>query len=78
MQEILTTLRNGIQEIVPVAGGKISLETSLADIPDWDSLHSVTLQMFLEETFNMKIPLDLVEGDSTIGDIVNYLRGAGS
>jgi acyl carrier protein len=78
MHEILAKLKDGIQEIMPGAGRQIVLETTIADIPTWDSLHSVTLQMFLEETFKTSIPLDLVQGDSTIGDIIHYLRGSGS
>ncbi len=78
MQEILAKLKDGIQGIMPGASRQIVLETAIADIPAWDSLHSVTLQMFLEETFNKTIPLDLVQGDSTIGDIIDYLRGSGS
>ena len=77
MQEILAKLKDVMQGILPGAGRYVVPETTISNIPSWDSLHSVTFQMFIEETFNKKVPLDLLEGESTIGDIARYLTGSG-
>ena len=74
MQEILSKVKDGIQEIVPAENGfQVALDSMLIDIPHWDSLHSVTLHILLEDAFDMKIPFDLCEGETTIGEIVAYI-----
>ena len=77
MLEVLTTIRNGIPELFPGAMGfPIEPETLLNDIPEWDSMTSVNFKVFLEETFGVSIPDDLLEGGSTIGEVIAFIRRA--
>jgi acyl carrier protein len=74
MQSIMATIKQGIQELFPAAMDlEIVPDTALDDIPDWDSMSSVNFKVFLEETFKVPIPEDLLNGGSTIGDIVAYV-----
>jgi acyl carrier protein len=77
MEPILYRIREGIPEIFPAAFGfEIIPDTVLSDIPEWDSMSSVNFKVFLEETFQVKIPDDLLEGESTISEIINFITRA--
>ncbi len=75
MIELLTKIQNGIPELFPSAlGFKVAPDTLLGDIPEWDSMSSVNFKVFLEETFGVHIPDDLLEGESSIADIIQFIR----
>ncbi len=77
MLEALATIREGIPELFPGAMGfNIAQDTLLSDIPEWDSMTSVNFKVFLEETFGVVIPDDLLEGGSTIGEVITFIRRA--
>ncbi len=57
-------------------GFSIDPETMLNHIPEWDSMSSVNFKVFLEETFGVKIPDDLLEGGSTVGEVLTFIRRA--
>ena len=77
MLEVLATIREGIPELFPGAlGFNIEPDTLLNDIPEWDSMTSVNFKVFLEETFGVSIPDDLLEGGSTIGEVISFIRRA--
>ncbi len=75
MSEVLSAIREGIPDLFPGAVGfAIEPDTLLNHIPEWDSMSSVNFKVFLEETFGVKIPDDLLEGGSTIGEVINFIR----
>jgi acyl carrier protein len=75
--EVLATIREGIPELFPAAlGFHIESDTLLNDIPEWDSMTSVNFKVFLEETFGVTIPDDLLEGGCTIGEVISFIRRA--
>ncbi len=75
MQVILNKIRDGIVEILPDAMGfEIMPETLLGHIPEWDSMTSVNFKVFLEETFSVKMPDELLEGESTVGEVIEFIR----
>ncbi len=39
-------------------------------------MSSVNFKVFLEETFGVKITDDLLEGGSTIGEVMSFIRRA--
>lgn len=75
MQEILTKISDGIPDLFPAA---IDFEVvpgiQLNEIPEWDSMSSVNFKIFLEETFGVRIPDDLLEGESTLQDVIMFIR----
>ena len=75
MQAILFKIREGIEEIFPAAAGfEVIPDTLLNHIPDWDSMSSVNFKVFLEETFRVMVPEDLLEGGSSVGEIIAFIR----
>ena len=75
MNEILKKIGDGIRELFPDAGDlAVGMETRLEDIPDYDSLSAVNLQNYLEESLHVAVPLDLLNGETTIGEVVSYIR----
>ena len=77
MHEILSKIQEGIPELFPAAMDfQVVPETMLTDIPEWDSMSSVNFKVFLEETFAVRIPDDLLEGESTIEEVILFIRKA--
>ncbi|WP_297131173.1 acyl carrier protein [Terrisporobacter sp.] len=52
----------------------ISVETSLKEDLDADSLDAVEVIMALEDEFDIEIPDEQAENFKTIGDIVEYVE----
>lgn len=52
----------------------LTMETSLKDDLDADSLDAVEVIMALEEEFDIEIPDEEAENFKTIGDIVDYIE----
>ena len=52
----------------------LTMETSLKDDLDADSLDAVEVIMALEEEFDVEIPDEEAENFKTIGDIVEYIE----
>lgn len=52
----------------------LSMETSLKEDLDADSLDAVEVIMALEEEFDIEIPDEDAENFKTIGDIVEYIE----
>ncbi|NLX62720.1 MAG: acyl carrier protein [Tissierellia bacterium] len=53
----------------------ISMETSIMNDLDADSLDAVEVMMALEDEFGVQIPDEDAEGFKNIGDIVKYIEG---
>ncbi len=62
-----------IAEQLEIAPDTITLESSLVDDLDADSLDVIELVMAFEEEFDIKIPDEALENIKTVGDIVNTL-----
>lgn len=52
----------------------LSMETSLKEDLDADSLDAVEVIMALEDEFDIEIPDEFAENFNTIGDIVEYIE----
>ena len=55
---------------------KLSENTLLEEIPDWDSMAAVTLQMSLQNVFGVEIPEDLLTGETSLKALIDYLSEA--
>jgi len=74
MEDILQKIRTGILEVFPDAAAmEITLDTKLGDIPEWDSIAAVNLQTYLQETFPVRIPLDLMSDETTVGELAGFI-----
>ncbi len=68
------TVKKIIMEQFDIDEDDITLETSLEDDLDADSLELVELLLAFEDEFDVKIPDEDVEGLKTVGDIVKYIE----
>jgi acyl carrier protein len=79
LENILTHITNGLQEIFPdIRGLSISPDTELGEIPDWDSMAAVNFQSFLEQEFQMSVPQDLLGEETTIREVIGYINNPDS
>ncbi|MFR3225951.1 MAG: acyl carrier protein [Blautia massiliensis (ex Durand et al. 2017)] len=66
-------LKNVIVDTLSADADAITMEASLADDLNADSLDAVELNMALEEQFGVSIPDEELGNMKTVGDIYNYL-----
>jgi acyl carrier protein len=52
----------------------ITPQTRLGEIPDWDSMAAVNLQMLLNETFHVELPLELLHENTTFSDMITLME----
>jgi acyl carrier protein len=52
----------------------ITPQTQLGEIPDWDSMAAVNLQMLLNETFHVELPLELLHENTTFSDMITLME----
>ena len=72
---IVATITEGLSEVFPDSVGvEVNGQTRLDEIPDWDSMASVNLQMFLQSAFGCSVPAELLSGETPIGDIVEHIQ----
>jgi acyl carrier protein len=75
MKDILAKIKWGILDLFPEVGKlPLTAETALGEIPDFDSMASVNFQTFLEENFPLKIPLDMLNEEMTLGELAAYIE----
>jgi acyl carrier protein len=75
MEDILRKIQAGILENFPDAAAvAITLETKLGEIPEWDSIAAVNLQTYLQETFPVRIPLDLMTDETAVGELATFIK----
>ncbi len=70
----LNKIIQGIFDVFPDLDGlQLDGETTLGKIPDWDSMAAVNLQVFIEENFRIQLPLDLLNENARISELVKYI-----
>lgn len=73
---IALKIERGLHEIFPELNGKsVDADTLLGEIPEWDSMAAVNLMVFIEEAFAVEMPEDFLNSETSIGEIVNLIRG---
>ena len=70
-------LKNVIVDTLYADEEKVTMEASLADDLQADSLDAVELNMAIEEAFGTSIPDEELPNMKTVGDIFNYLTNNG-
>jgi acyl carrier protein len=75
VKEKLAMIDEGLREVFPEIGDmEITLDTYLADIPDWDSMASVNFQAYLEQAFKVTVPAEELDQDITVGEVISLLE----
>lgn len=75
MSTAIITIQEGLQEIFPEMGDMtITPDTKLFEIPDWDSMSSVNLQVFLEENFNLTVDQNFLNDETPFSEILKLIK----
>lgn len=75
MKEIISRLTRGLTELFPdLSPAAITPETVMGEIPDWDSMSAINLQVFLNDHFGTAIEQDFLNDDTSIRDIIDRIR----
>ena len=72
---VFEKVKNVIAEHLDVEADEITLETSMMDDLEADSLDAVEIMMALEDEFEIEIPDEDAEAFKSVGDIVEYIEG---
>lgn len=71
---VFEKLKTIIVEEFELDENDITMNTSLNDDLDIDSLDLVDLVMTVEDEFSIELPDEALEGMKTIGDLVKYIE----
>ena len=74
-EEILEKVKKIIVEGLGVSEDRVNKEASFVEDLAADSLDIVELIMSLEEEFDIEIPDSEAEKISTVGDVIEYIKG---
>lgn len=68
-------IKNIIEEQLDIKDqGKITMESTISDDLQADSLDAVEIIMAVEDEFDIEIPDEIAEGFKTIKDILSYVE----
>jgi len=68
MKEVL------LDNFFEISDGLIAPETKLGEIPDWDSMVAVNLQILLHDTFHVDLPLELLHENTIFNDLIMFME----
>lgn len=74
MEEKFAKVQEIIADQLEIEPEKITMESSLVDDLEADSLDVIELVMAFEEEFGVKMPDEELENIKTVGDIVSALQ----
>lgn len=71
----LETISACIKDLFPEAADlDIGRDTTLEDIPGWDSMSAVNLQTHLATAFGVSLPEEMLSGETSIGDVLDHIQ----
>ena len=71
------TLKKIVAEQLNIEEESITEETSLKDDLGADSLDLFSIVMAIEETYDIELPAEELNGVATLGELMEYLKGRG-
>ncbi len=71
---IFEKVKDIVAEQLGAEAEEMTMETSLMQDLDADSLDAVEIMMALEDEFEIEVPDEVAEGFKNIGDIVKYVE----
>ncbi|MCH7321038.1 acyl carrier protein [Solibacillus sp. MA9] len=62
------------EEILEIKEGKLTMDTRLDNIEEWDSLTRMDLVSYCDEKFNTTLPIEIFRDTETFQDVVNIVK----
>ncbi|HEX7640005.1 MAG TPA: acyl carrier protein [Burkholderiaceae bacterium] len=63
-----------IADTLNCARGDLAPETTLEDLPDWDSLNQLRILLAIESTQSATLPMRRFQSCRSVGDVVELVR----
>lgn len=75
MKETMLRLQENLVEIFPeISTIQVTTETILEEIPDWDSMAAINLQVFLNDYFGIDLEDDFLNDDTSFMEILELIE----
>jgi acyl carrier protein len=67
-------LIKGLNEIFPECETMaLSSETMLGDLPEWDSMAAVNFQTYLQQQFDLEVPIELLADSTSLQEVMDFI-----
>jgi acyl carrier protein len=64
----------GLHEIFPDCDAMtLSSNTILGDLPDWDSMAAVNFQTYLQQQFDLEVPIELLAESTSLQEVMEFI-----
>ncbi len=64
-----------LEEFLEIAdAAAVTEKTKLGEIPNWDSMAAVNLQILINEIFQVELPLDLFQDETTFEELIGFIQ----
>jgi acyl carrier protein len=75
MNNTCDQLIRGLQETFPEAESlTLSEQSTLGELPEWDSMAAVNLQTYLQQQFQLEMPLEFLVDETRIDEIAAFIE----
>lgn len=79
MQIAMAKLKACLTNVFPRCDtSAITLDTTLGEIPDWDSMNSINFLMELESTFSVPMANEILRPGQKVAGVIELLRQKGA
>lgn len=67
-------LIKGLHEIFPDCETMdLSSDTMLGDLPEWDSMAAVNFQTYLQQQFDIEVPIELLADSTRLQEVMEFI-----
>lgn len=64
----------GLQQVFPECKQMdLSIETLLGDLPEWDSMAAVNFQTYLQQQFELEVPIELLADSTSLQEVMEFI-----
>jgi acyl carrier protein len=74
MKVSCAVLIKGLHETFPDCETmSLSAETLLGDLPEWDSMAAVNFQTYLQQQFDLEVPIELLADSTSLQEVMEFI-----
>ena len=73
-EEILQTITMIMREVLEIPGLTVTLETSAADVDEWDSMTHIQLIAAIESKYKVRFALGELQALKNVGDMIGLIQ----
>jgi acyl carrier protein len=74
MNDTFNKIKEGICQLFAEADEmELTLDTTLGELPDWDSMAAVNFQSYIEQEFRIAIGLEKLDEETSLGELIAHI-----